>query len=180
MNQKQLTQAEREQIYLLKKGGQTILQIAETSGFSCLCPQVVARSRSKRSVCEAQARAVQPPVHWRNMLHRAGASLKLKQDHKRWEQPVLIELRKDTTLSGLSCPASAVCLLQASLSRMLEPLDQAQGSAAYAWRNGRTRSVASRPSRRSSPWGREHGYGLQHSGSIRSGDDCQSGIFGQN
>lgn len=37
MNQKKLTQAEREQIYLLKRSGQTILQIAQALSISHAC-----------------------------------------------------------------------------------------------------------------------------------------------
>ena len=37
MNQKKLTQGEREQIYLLKRSGQTILQISHTQNISPAC-----------------------------------------------------------------------------------------------------------------------------------------------
>jgi len=109
MNQKQLTQAEREQIYLLKKGGQTILQIAETLSVSPACVRkwwrrgrdqglIGLRERKRgRPAASALAQSA-PPVR--------EASLKLKQDHKRWgANRVLIELRKDITLSGLSLPS---------------------------------------------------------------------------
>jgi transposase-like protein len=109
MNQKQPTQAEREQIYLLKKGGQTILQIAETFGISPACVRKWWRRARDQGLLGLRERKRGRPARGAMAEFSASvreASLKLKQDHKRWgANRVLIELSKDPALQGCRFPS---------------------------------------------------------------------------
>jgi transposase len=108
MNQKKLTQAEREQIYLLKRTGQTFPQIAQALDISPACVRKWWRRGRDQGMLGLLERKRGRPI--------AGAlstfspqvretSLKLKREHKRWgANRVLIELQKDPALSGLALP----------------------------------------------------------------------------
>ena len=109
MNQKKLTQAEREQIYLLKRSGQTILQIAQALNTSPACVRKWWRRGRDQGMQGLLERKRGRPIQ--GVLSRFShlvqqVSLKLKREHKRWgANRVLIELRKDPALAGLSLPS---------------------------------------------------------------------------
>src|SRR5512137_708723 len=104
MGQRMLTQDEREQIYLLKRAGQTLGEIASEMGLSYECARkwwrrgrdegftgLLGRKRGRvaqGSLSQFSAE-VQP------------TSLKYKREHKRWgANRILIELRHDPLLAG--------------------------------------------------------------------------------
>lgn len=109
MNQKKLTQAEREQIFLLKRSGQTFAQIAQALEISPACVRKWWRRGRDQGMLGLLERKRGRPI--------AGAlstfspqvretSLKLKREHKRWgANRVLIELQKDPALTGLTFPS---------------------------------------------------------------------------
>lgn len=108
MNQKILTQAEREQIYLLKRSGQTLSQIAQALGISLACARKWWRRGRDQGMLGLLERKRGRPG--RGILSKFSqpvqqACLKLKREHKRWgANRVLIELRKDEALTGLAFP----------------------------------------------------------------------------
>ncbi len=109
MSPKQPTQAEREQIYLLKKEGQTILQIAETLGISPACVRKWWRRARDEGLLGLRERKRGRPAT--GTLAKFSpqvreVSLKLKQNHKRWgANRVLIELRKIPDLQSSCFPS---------------------------------------------------------------------------
>jgi transposase len=109
MNQKKLTQAEREQIYLLKRAGQTFPQIAQALGISPACVwKWWRRGRDEGMIGLLERKRGRPSggVLSQFPLEVQQASLKLKQGHKRWgANRVLIELRKDPNLTNFSFPS---------------------------------------------------------------------------
>ena len=109
MNQKKLTQAEREQIYLLKRSGQTIQQIAQALDLSPACVRKWWRRGRDQGVLGLLERRRGRPIRGALSMFSAlvqQASLKLKREHKRWgANRVLIELQNDTALLGLTFPS---------------------------------------------------------------------------
>lgn len=109
MNPKQPTQAEREQIYLLKKSGQTILQIAKTLSITPACVRKWWRRARDEGLLGLRERKRGRPAAGALAKYSPQVretSLKLKQDHKRWgANRVLIELRKAPTLQGCGLPS---------------------------------------------------------------------------
>jgi transposase len=109
MNRKKLTQAEREQIYLLKRSGQTILQIAEALNTSPACVRKWWRRGRDQGMYGLLERKRGRPIEGAlsTFAHPVQqASLKLKREHKRWgANRVLIELQKDPALAGLAYPS---------------------------------------------------------------------------
>jgi transposase len=109
MGARQLTQMERDQIYLQKQAGHTLAEIARNLQVSMACVRkwwrrgrdlgmvgLVERKRGRK----AQGCLSQFADEVRQ------ASLQLKQTHKRWgAQRVLIELGKEAQLSGLALPS---------------------------------------------------------------------------
>jgi transposase-like protein len=90
MNQKKLTQAEREQIYLLKRSGQTIQQIAQALDTSPACVRKWWRRGRDQGVLglleRKRGRPIRGALSMFSPLVRQ-ASLKLKREHKRWGEP---------------------------------------------------------------------------------------------
>lgn len=109
MTQKKLTQAEREQIYLQKRAGQTIPQIAQAMGISPACARKWwRRGRDQGMMGLLERKRGCPP---QGVLSRFSpevqpASVKLKREHKRWgANRVLIELRNGPAFTGLALPS---------------------------------------------------------------------------
>lgn len=109
MNEKKLTQAEREQIYILKRSGQTIPQIAQVLGRSPASVRKWWRRGRDEGMLGLLERKHGRPTQ--GILSQFSPQvqqtcLKLKQEHKRWgANRVLIELRNDPALSGLTYPS---------------------------------------------------------------------------
>lgn len=109
MGQRKLTQSEREQIYLLKRGGQTLCEIAIELGISYECARKWWRRTQKEGMTGLQERKRgRPPqgVLSQFALEVQQACLNLKRQHKRWgANRVLIELRNDPALAGMRLPS---------------------------------------------------------------------------
>jgi transposase-like protein len=109
MGQRKLTQGEREQIYLLKRSGQTLGEIAIELGISYECARKWWRRAQKEGVMGLQERKRGRPSQ--GVLSQFApevqqACLNLKRQHKRWgANRVLIELRNDPTLAGMRLPS---------------------------------------------------------------------------
>ena len=109
MSQRKVTQTEREQIYLKKQAGETLSQIAQSMNLSGACVRKWWRRGRDQGLLglverqhgrPAQGCLSQFPIEVRQ------ASVKLKREHKRWgANRVLLEMRNDPTLSGLSLPS---------------------------------------------------------------------------
>ena len=108
MNQKKLTQAEREQIYLLKRTGQTFPQIAQALDISPACVRKWWRRGRDQGMLGLLERKRGRPIAGALSTFSSQVretSLKLKREHKRWgANRVLIELQKDPALTGLALP----------------------------------------------------------------------------
>lgn len=109
MNQKKLTQAEREQIYLLKRSGQTIPQIAIVLGTSPACVRKWWRRGRDEGMLGLRERKRGRPIQGvlsTYPIQVRETSLRLKREHKRWgANRLLIELRNDPALTGLTFPS---------------------------------------------------------------------------
>jgi hypothetical protein len=109
MGQRILTQKEREQIYLLKRAGVTLREVANEIGVSYACARKWWRRGQKEGLAGLQARRRgRPPQGVLSQFAPAvrHASLTLKRQHKRWgANRVLIELRNDPALSGMNLPS---------------------------------------------------------------------------
>lgn len=109
MNHKKLTQADREQIYLLKRAGQTLPEIAHAMDISQACARKWWRRSRDLGMLGLLERKRGRPAQ--GVLSKFApevrqACLKLKREHKRWgANRVLIELRKDQALSDLALPS---------------------------------------------------------------------------
>lgn len=109
MNAKKLTQGEREKIYMLKRSGETISEIAQIIGASQACVRKWWRRGRDEGLQGLFERKRGRPT--RGTLSRflpqiGRASLKLKREHKRWgANRVLVELRNDTDLAEMSMPS---------------------------------------------------------------------------
>ncbi len=109
MNHKKLTQAEREQIYLLKRSGRTIPQIAQDLNTSLACVRKWWRRGRDQGMLGLLERKRGRPS--RGVLSKFSqpvqqTALKLKREHKRWgANRVLIELRNDQALTGQAYPS---------------------------------------------------------------------------
>lgn len=109
MSQRKTTQTEREQIYLKKRAGETLPQIAQALGLSEAC----VRKWWRRGRDEGLLGLVERPRgrSAQGLLSTFSAevqqvSLKLKREHKRWgANRVLLEMRNDLALSNLSLPS---------------------------------------------------------------------------
>jgi transposase len=109
MDLKKLTQAEREQIYLLKRTGQTIPEIAQALGVSPACVRKWWRRGRDLGMIGLLERKRGRPTQ--GVLSQFSpevqqACLELKREHKRWgASRVLIELQNDPLLTGMAFPS---------------------------------------------------------------------------
>jgi Helix-turn-helix domain len=109
MSQRKVTLSEREQIYLKKMAGQTLPQIAQALGLSEACVRKWWRRGRDEGLLGLVERKRGRPVQ--GILSQFStqvcqASVKLKREHKRWgANRVLLEMRNDPTLVGLSLPS---------------------------------------------------------------------------
>ncbi len=109
MSQRNLTQAEREQIYLQKQAGQTLPQIAQMLSLSEACVRKWwrrGRDEGLRGLVERKRGRPTQGVLSQFSSEVQRASLKLKREHKRWgANRVLLEMRNDPALASLPLPS---------------------------------------------------------------------------
>lgn len=109
MDQKKLTQAERERIYLMKRAGHTISDIAQAFGVSPACVRKWwRRGRDLGMIGLLERKRGRPTLGALSQFSPEvqQVSLKLKRDHKRWgANRILIELQNDPLLTGLAFPS---------------------------------------------------------------------------
>src|SRR5512139_3530907 len=109
MGQRVLTQAEREQIYLRKRAGQTLGEIAREMAISYECARKWWRRAQKEGITGLlERKRGRPPQGILSQFAPAvrQASLTLKRQHKRWgANRVLIALRNDPALAGMGLPS---------------------------------------------------------------------------
>lgn len=109
MNPRKLTQAERERIYLQKRAGHSLPEIALEFGISLACARKWWRRARDAGLAGLAERKRGRPATGRLAQFAPAvrqASLQLKRDHKRWgANRVLLELRQDARLAGLALPS---------------------------------------------------------------------------
>jgi hypothetical protein len=109
MGQRTVILTEREQIYLRKRDGCSLRQIASEVGISYECVRKWwrrCRSQGLAGLVERKRGRQPKGVLSQFPLAVQQASLRLKRQHKRWgANRVLIELRKDPDLVGMSLPS---------------------------------------------------------------------------
>lgn len=109
MSQRTVTETEREQIYLKKQAGETLPQIAQTMGLSYACVRKWwrrGRDEGLKGLVERRRGRPAQGVLSQFAPEVRQVSLQLKREHKRWgANRVLVELRNDPALAGLSLPS---------------------------------------------------------------------------
>jgi hypothetical protein len=109
MGQRVLSQAEREQIYLLKRAGQTLGEIASEMGLSYECTRKwwrCGRDEGFMGLFGRKRGRAEQGILSQFSAEVQRASLKYKREHKRWgANRILIELRHDPQLAGAVLPS---------------------------------------------------------------------------
>jgi transposase len=109
MGQRKLTQTEREQIYVQKRAGQTIGEMAKELRISSECVRKWwrrGRDEGMGGLYERKRGRPSQGILSRFEVEIREASLRHKRDHKRWgANRVLVELRRNASLSGMTLPS---------------------------------------------------------------------------
>ena len=109
MSQRKLTAVEREQIYIQKQAGKSLLQIAKEMGISYECARKWwrrGRDEGIGGLLERKRGRQAQGILSQFSLEVQRVCLDLKRAHKRWgANRVLIEMGNDPGLSGMKLPS---------------------------------------------------------------------------